>query len=185
LSHFPFFNLLKKKNRKCGLILSFSAQKPAKAGSARLSACAGRTQAAPWAWAGKATPVRSPAWAAGWPIPSRPSVLIRRPSAHLAEYKTATPRAPEQTLGHFHSVSLSLSLSLRLTALSLFSFLSRSSEPQPRAKEWALHGAVASPLAAAPLWPELGEQCPRLGLLLPARRRGSSAMQRGGRPLLP
>jgi len=68
---------------------------------------AGRTQAATWAWAGNAAPVRSPAWAAGWPIQSRPSVLIRRPSAHLAEYKTATPRAPEQTLGHFHSVSLS------------------------------------------------------------------------------
>ena len=93
--------------------------------------------------------MRSPTWAAGWPIQSRPSVLIRRPSAHLAKYKTATPRAPEQTLGHFHSVSLSL----RLTALSSL-YLALSSQPsrtEPDESEWwseaGIHGTAAGPLA--------------------------------------
>ena len=34
--------------------------------------------------------------AAGWPIQSRPSVLIRRPSAHLAEYKPRRRTPPSK-----------------------------------------------------------------------------------------
>ena len=41
-----------------GLIVTILAQKPAKAGSAHLFARAGRTQAATWAWAGKAPRAR-------------------------------------------------------------------------------------------------------------------------------
>jgi len=88
--HFQFSR--EKKNVKRAHSLLSAAQNGKNQLGPAHRARAGRTQAATWAWAGNAAPVRSPAWAAGWPIQSRPSVLIRRPSAHLAEYKTATPR---------------------------------------------------------------------------------------------
>ena len=44
----------------------------------------GRTQAATWAWADKATQPRTPAWAASWPNQSRPLIQIQWPLSLLS-----------------------------------------------------------------------------------------------------
>ena len=108
--------------------------------------------------------------------------MIRRPSAHLAEYKTTTPRAPEQTLGHFHSVSLSL----RLTALSSL-YLALSSQPSTTERTRArggVHGTAADPLAGVRA-PQRVSASPSSGLAavtpLPSPARSSSPALAKGR----
>jgi len=65
LSQFPFFNFLEKeKYEKRALALSFSAQNGQNQLGPRLCVALGRTQAVTWAWAGKATRSRAPAFVA-------------------------------------------------------------------------------------------------------------------------
>ena len=82
----------KRKNAKLDSNFTVSAQKPQKRLGPFLFARVGRTQAATSAWAGKVPRACSPAWAMTWPIQSRPSIHIRRPSAHLARIKADAAR---------------------------------------------------------------------------------------------
>jgi len=60
--------LLENKKRKMAQMITVLSARPAKqSGPATLRARC-RTQAATWAWADKAAPVRSPAWAESGPI---------------------------------------------------------------------------------------------------------------------
>ena len=170
-----------------GLIVTILAQKPAKAASTHFFA---RAQAAPRPQRGLGTAkLCVPAHPPGprrWPVQSRPSVQIRRRPARFARNKKPDVA---RSRGNPNLILSALFLSSPHSALSSLLTAAPSDE---QAKQWS-NGAVAgllagvrapqrvsappsSGLAAAPLWPEPGEQIPRLGPLFPARR---SARQRG------
>ena len=123
--------------------------------------------------------------------------MIRLPSAHLAENKSVTPRTPVKNPRSF---SFFPALSLSSPHSSLFTLSTAAPSDELRRRERAASpGAVAGPLAgvrapqrvsappssglaAAPLWPDPGEPCPRPAFLFPARRCDCSAAQWRGRP---
>ena len=105
----------------------------------------GRTQAATWAWAGKAPRALAPAWASTWPSASRAFDLIRRTSGRFAWIKNQAAAGALENPSHFGSSPLSL------LAACLFSAAAETvTAEQPRArKTGASFGAVAGPLAGA------------------------------------
>jgi len=132
-----------------------------------------------------------------WPIRSRPSILIRRPSAHLAENKSVTSRTPGKNPRSF---SFFPALSLSSPHSSLFTLSTAAPSDELRRRERAASpGAVAGPLAgvrapqrvsappssglaAAPLWPDPGERSPGRPFFSPTRRRDCGVARRRGRP---
>ena len=132
LSQFLFFNFLEKRKNENGLILYCFGPKLAKP-ARPTSSLAPRPQLAP----GPAKH-RAPARPLGprrWPVRSRPSVQIRRPSVHFARIKPRRRAPPGKTLASFFPVlSLSSPLSLSL------SFLLSAAQQQPsdeQAKQWS------------------------------------------------
>ena len=96
-------------------IAAQTSPKTGKTGSVHfLHATPDRTQAATWAWAGKAGRPRAPAWAAS-PAQASGAVGADRTAARRLRVNKTCPRPRSANpSGHSHS----LSLSLRLTALS-------------------------------------------------------------------
>ena len=168
-------------------IFSVLAQNRRKRLGPFLFARTGRTQAATWAWAGKVPRALAPSWADE--LAQRNSTVRSDPKAERpfrADQKRRRDRRPRNPS---HSTLPFLSLLRR----SLSSLFSRSSEPQPRAKERRAsgplrcrrpprrcacsptgeHAAIERPGRGASL-AEPGESAPPARLLLPRWRKGSS-----------
>jgi len=188
LSQFAFSIFQKKKKGKYGLISFFLGPKPAKAGSARLSA---RVQAAPRPQPGPG-PIKlrcraCPPGPTGGPVALRRWIEWDGRAFVSAGQNHRRGRCPG-TLAH--SFRRSLSLSLCLLFIALHSSLSHSDETErERARRWSDHGVVAGPLAGArapqrvstpplsglavaPPWPSPTSSCLRLGPSSPAPAKG-------------
>jgi len=117
----------------------FLGPKPAKVSLARLSARAGRTQAATWAWAGKVPRRTHPPGPNCGPATYSRSIRIDGSSTHLGRSKPAAVSAPK-TLESFRFLRFSL------YALSSQRCEHRAVTERPKMVEGQSHGTVAGPL---------------------------------------